>query len=415
MTKPELISWKTDAWKNPEMVAWYHQRMIEDQGTNQLKNQVELDLCQRFVIGPKILDVGVGTGRGSLPLARAGYEVTGVDSSQAMLDQTRRLAGSVPIDLVQGDLADLKFSDGAFDTVMSLNVMVHFPHWREVLREWKRLVRPGGRIVFDIHSLDHEDAACQRRGEKARRDSDMDVGAYVARLRVAELVETASRLGLSIAAVVPYAGLCNENFWLKGTAADSERFQRLLSWIVEDRRLYAFALFVEQEVFARLTSQATFRMMIVLDNREGAVENQAWLARNDALNRTLASGALRFDALSQAVPACDGAWRARLDGHMDWLRNRVLAFFLLLAFAPFRDPSALESFIAPGHASTLADWLGKHGTDRLVSAMLLDFTRIPEVGRILSHRDVPLVGALEYELTQDLLDRYFQAFGKESN
>ena len=45
------------------MVAWYNQRMLENRGTNRLKNQVEVDLCARYAVAPKVLDVGIGTGR----------------------------------------------------------------------------------------------------------------------------------------------------------------------------------------------------------------------------------------------------------------------------------------------------------------------------------------------------------------
>ena len=45
VVEQDLIKWKTDAWKNPDMVAWYHQRMVENRGTSRLKNEVEVELC----------------------------------------------------------------------------------------------------------------------------------------------------------------------------------------------------------------------------------------------------------------------------------------------------------------------------------------------------------------------------------
>jgi len=280
----DLIDWKTDAWKNPDMVAWYHQRMVENRGTSRLKNEVEVELCSRYAVGPRLLDVGIGTGRGSLPLARAGLEVTGVDSSQAMLEQTRKLAGDTPIRLQQGDLADLAFPDGEFDTVMSLNVLVHFPNWREILAEWQRAARPGGRILFDIHSQDHEEAACAAKGLPPRpEDPGNDFGGYMSRIRAADLVDAANHLGLRIVAVVPYAGVFaggNANLWLKNSLADGTRYDRILSWLISDPALLAFALFLEQDVFAHLTTRVTGRMMVVLDNVSDAAGNLAWLERD---------------------------------------------------------------------------------------------------------------------------------------
>ncbi|HET8707511.1 MAG TPA: class I SAM-dependent methyltransferase, partial [Pseudomonadales bacterium] len=101
-TRQFLTQWKTDAWKDPAMVAWYSGRMVENSGTNRLNNMLEVGLCDRFAVGQTVLDIGVGTGRASLPLARKGMQLTGIDSSQAMLDECQRLAGNVPVQLQVG-------------------------------------------------------------------------------------------------------------------------------------------------------------------------------------------------------------------------------------------------------------------------------------------------------------------------
>ena len=84
----ELARWKTNAWQDPDMVAWYSQQMVSSEGINALKNAVEADILDEFVAGKQLLDVGVGTGRGSLPFASRGLQVTGVDSSAEMLAST---------------------------------------------------------------------------------------------------------------------------------------------------------------------------------------------------------------------------------------------------------------------------------------------------------------------------------------
>lgn len=401
----DLINWKTDAWKSPDMVAWYHQRMVENRGTSRLKNRVEVDLCSRYAVGPRLLDVGIGTGRGSLPLARAGLEVTGVDSSQAMLEQTRKLAGDTPIRLQQGDLGDLKFADGGFDSVMSLNVLVHFPNWREILAEWRRVVRPGGRILFDIHSQDHEEAACAAKGLPPRPEgADADYLGYMSRIRVAELVDTANQLGLRIAAVVPYAGIFaggNVNLWLKNTLADGTRYDRLLSWLISDPALLAFAQFLEQDVFAHLTTRVTGRMMVVLDKLPDSAGNLLWLQRNEQLNTAMAKG---IDAdFAARIPSFDSDWRQRLNQHLDHPRNRVLLHFLLSAWRDWPDRLDLAAFLDPRHARTLLTWQHQDALDQVVSGTLHSLSRQPEVAAIFSHRGVPLMGGLEYELTRDLL------------
>ncbi len=409
----DLIDWKTAAWKNPDMVAWYHQRMVEKRGTSRLKNLVEVELCERYAVGPNLLDVGIGTGRGSLPLAKAGFNVTGVDSSEAMLAQTRKLAADTPIRLQQGDLADLKFADGEFDTVMSLNVLVHFPNWRDILVEWRRVTRPGGRIVFDIHSQDHEDAACAARGLPARpaEEAEADFAGYMSRLRVTELVETADRLGLRIVAVIPYAGVFaggNLNLWLQNTLADGTRYDRILSWLVSDQNLLEFALFLEQDVFAHLTSRVTGRMMIVLENAPDAAANAAWLERDARLNAALAES---VDAgLAALIPAFDAAWREQLNRLLHHPRNRVLMHFLLSAWQEFPGRLDLSAFLDATHAETLAAWQRQDALDRLATQTPRSLAQLPQVAAIFAHRDVPLIGGIEYELTRNLLQKTLHAF-----
>lgn len=409
----DLIGWKTDAWKNPDMVAWYHQRMVENKGTNALKNEVEVGLCRQYAVGRKLLDVGIGTGRGSLPLACDGYELTGVDSSQAMLDQCAVLAGgmatNVPVRLLQRDLANLGFADGEFDTLVSLNVMVHFPHWRDVLAEWRRVVRPGGRIVFDIHSLDHEQAAAAALGLPPPPEQ-LPPDRFTCRVRACELVEAADALGLALVAVVPYAGVLaggNPNHWLHDSLASGARFDRLLSWLVSDERLFAFALFLEREFFGALTPKATGRMMVVLEQRPNPVGNAAWLARNARVEAALAAEPLRHSDLEPLLTQWDSAWRARLDAHLDWPRNRVLMHFLLSNFVGRID---FVSLLAERHATTLRAWQQRYIYDLASSRALRDFIAEPAFAEPFQFEGVNLRTGLEYELTREMLSNYFQAF-----
>ena len=61
--------------------------------------------------GAEVLDCPCGFGRHSLVLARAGYKVTGADRSQVLLDEARRRAGDVELELVQADYRRLPFDD----------------------------------------------------------------------------------------------------------------------------------------------------------------------------------------------------------------------------------------------------------------------------------------------------------------
>ena len=404
----DLIAWKTDAWKDPAMAAWYRQRMDESRGTNPLKNQVEVSLCARYSQGSDILDVGIGTGRASLPLAREGRNVTGVDSSQAMLNETRRLAGDTPIRLQQGDVARLDFANASFDTVLSLNVLVHFPHWPEILAEWQRVLRPGGRIIFDIHSQDHEDAARAAKGLPQiaeQRHAD-----YVSRIRAIELVEVVDELGLRIVALTPYIG-GNQNSWFAGTLAEGPRMNRLLSWLSSDEKLYAFALFLEQYVYVQLTSRVTGRFMVALENVPDPAANRAWLEHDRALNRLLSR---RFEpaALSELLPAIDADWQERLNRHLDHLRNRVLFYFLWTSFWAFADGPDPLVFLEPHHAEHLRAWRLAAELDDFTTASLRAFIDAPQFAELFKVHGVNLREGLEYELTREMLADFHKAFAQ---
>lgn len=102
--------------------------------------------------GRSVLDVGTGTGRAALALARRGAQVTGVDASPEMLRVAADRAGSagVPVAFMPGDAHALPFDDRAFDAVVCLRVLMHTPGWRTSLRELCRVARD--RVVFDYPS-----------------------------------------------------------------------------------------------------------------------------------------------------------------------------------------------------------------------------------------------------------------------
>jgi SAM-dependent methyltransferase len=97
-----------------------------------------------------VLDAGCGTGRYSTMLAGRGHEVIGVDQSGAMLDIARKKLPSA--DFREGDLTALPLPDRSVDAVLCALTLVHVPDLARALREFARVMRPGGRLVIsDVH------------------------------------------------------------------------------------------------------------------------------------------------------------------------------------------------------------------------------------------------------------------------
>ncbi len=114
--------------------AWVHAREIE----------LVLALAPPF---HRALDLGCGTGRVSRALAACG-ETVGIDTSAAMLAAARR-AQSAPF--VQGDAFQLPFAEASFDGVVALRLAFHFRELGGLLQEARRVVKPGGFLVFDTY------------------------------------------------------------------------------------------------------------------------------------------------------------------------------------------------------------------------------------------------------------------------
>ena len=97
----------------------------------------------------KILDAGTGTGFLHIPLVELGHKVVGVDLSQGMMSICRRKAQEkgLEIDLRMGDVESLDLEDESFDAVVSRWVLWTLPHPDKALKERRRVVKPGGKIL----------------------------------------------------------------------------------------------------------------------------------------------------------------------------------------------------------------------------------------------------------------------------
>lgn len=102
----------------------------------------------------RVLEVGVGTGL-SLPSYGRHLEIVGIDLSPEMLDKARERVAEERLDHVTGlhemDAGELKFDDGAFDTVVAMFVMTVVPEPEKVMSELARVCRPGGEVVLVNH------------------------------------------------------------------------------------------------------------------------------------------------------------------------------------------------------------------------------------------------------------------------
>ncbi|MCX6553352.1 MAG: methyltransferase domain-containing protein [Acidobacteria bacterium] len=148
------------------------------------------------VAGRRILDVGTGTGRAALGLARRGAEATGIDASAEMLRvaRARSDASGTPVTFALGDAHHLGYADRSFWAAVSLRVLMHTPDWRVCLSELCRVAED--RVVFDYPAA-RSAAALQAVGRRALAAVGRPVEAYRV-LRTRDVRDTLSACGFQI-------------------------------------------------------------------------------------------------------------------------------------------------------------------------------------------------------------------------
>lgn len=105
-----------------------------------------------LVEGPKVLEVGVGTGK-NMPFYPEGVEVTAIDLTPGMVERAHRRAEAlkIDVDLQLGDVQELACPDNVFDDVVATFVFCSVPDPVLGLREVARVVKPGGQVLLLEH------------------------------------------------------------------------------------------------------------------------------------------------------------------------------------------------------------------------------------------------------------------------
>ena len=138
------VAYATDAGLSARSSLYVHQSPRWDLPAEALDLLGDVDGCT-------VLDVGCGNGRYLAPLAAAGAHVIGIDLSAGML-------AAVPAPrppLLQADVTALPVPDAVADAVLLPHMLYHVPQPARGLREARRALRPGGRVLVVVNGPAH--------------------------------------------------------------------------------------------------------------------------------------------------------------------------------------------------------------------------------------------------------------------
>jgi ubiquinone/menaquinone biosynthesis C-methylase UbiE len=125
-------------------------------------------MVARLQRGARVLDIGAGTGRVAVPLARRGCNVVGVDPSHDMLAQIQAKAGEDTVLTVLAEGSALPFPSGGFDVVLIARLLYLTPDWRAILGEGYRVLAGGGCLLHEWGNGQSDEEWVQIR-EEARK------------------------------------------------------------------------------------------------------------------------------------------------------------------------------------------------------------------------------------------------------
>jgi ubiquinone/menaquinone biosynthesis C-methylase UbiE len=141
-----------EAWSQPKTLRWFERY----EGWTDKGEQAAVEYARGLEPNSPILDIGVGAGR-TTPLLRAiSDDYVAIDFSESMVERSRRKYPGV--DIRNGDARDLSaFADASFGLVVfswnGIDAVDHEDRMR-ILREVRRVLKPGGVFLFSTHNLD---------------------------------------------------------------------------------------------------------------------------------------------------------------------------------------------------------------------------------------------------------------------
>lgn len=261
----KVKSLKAGFFPTKESAVVHHERLYSENGILRVKNEIEAGHVVSYSSG-KVLDVGTGTGRFARPLYDAGLEVTGVDISESMLAVAKETSGDRKITWQVADVENLPFEAASFDTITSINVITHLPQWQSCIKEFKRVCKPGGRIIFDSCSGDILDIV-NRKQIKYGAKSKNDDSHFFAENRLVDMCSFLENAGLTIEAIIPH-NLFNSNYLIQDQLGSKySKFEDFLKEkLLNDKAAFDLWCQIERKIIRHIPTDLVYDYIVITNN-----------------------------------------------------------------------------------------------------------------------------------------------------
>ena len=128
----------------------------------------------------KVLEIGPGTARFTIPLCRMGCKVTILDISPGMLTVAQDNLKEAGVDenleaAIEGSVYELPFENNSFDHAFTFNVLNHLEHAGTAIKELARVTKPGSTLLFNFANLNSYFWAAGNKINKSSRAVGQDV------------------------------------------------------------------------------------------------------------------------------------------------------------------------------------------------------------------------------------------------